>query len=136
MLFRSEREKEQKKQSWISTILSIVVAAFGVLAGRRRSASSISKIGTAARGMGKMGKESQDVAMAEESAEVLTKRLADMTAQKDAEVAAARAKADGSAVPLVQVKVTPRKADLVASPVSLLWTPYRVSADGSARPAF
>jgi hypothetical protein len=107
-----------------------------MLSGKKASAASISKAGTAARGVSKASKESQDVAMAEESAEVLTKRLAEMTAQKDADVAAARAKADGSAVSLVEVKVTPRKADLVASPVSLLWTPWRVGADGSARPAF
>ncbi len=131
-----EREKEQKKQSWISTILSVIVAALAMFAGKKTSAASISKAGTAARGVSKASKESQDVAMAEESAEVLTKRLAEMTAQRDAEVAAARAKADGSAVALVEVKVTPRKADLVASPVSLLWTPWRVGADGAARPAF
>ena len=131
-----EREKEQKKQSWIAAILGVLMAAVAMFLSKKTSASSISKAGTAAKGMGKMGKESQDVAMAEDSAEVLTARLAEFTAQKDAEVAAIRAKSDGSSVSLVEVKVTPRKSDLVASPVALLWTPYRVSPDGSSSPAF
>ena len=131
-----EREKAQKKQSWIAAILGVLMAAFAMFASKRGSAGAISRAGTAAKGMGKMGKESQDVAMAEESSEVLTARLAEFTAQRDAEIAALRAKSNGESVALVEVKVTPRKSDLVASPVVLLWTPYRVSADGSASPAF
>ena len=133
---RVEREKAQKRSSWISAILSAVIAALGFLLGGKRGAGSFSKGATAARGMDKMGKEAKDVAMAEESAEVLSQRLAAMTAEKDAELAALRSKADPSAIPLVEVRVTPRKADLAAGPVALLWMPYRVGADGSSRPSF
>ena len=131
-----EREKAQKRQSWIATVLSVIVAALGFLLGKKAGAGSISKARTAASGMSRMGKESQDVAQAEESAEVLSARLTDLTAQKDAEVAAARARADGSAVSLVSVRVTPRKSDLTAGPVALLWMPWRVAPDGTARPAY
>ena len=39
-------------------------------------------------------------------------------------------------VALESVQIPPRKADLEVAPLVLVWTPWRVAADGSAQPAW
>jgi hypothetical protein len=83
-----------------------------------------------------MGHESQDVARAEESLEVLQQRLIDTKAQVDAEVARLETTLDASTVTLAPVEVPARKSDIAVGEVALVWTPWRTGADGFPAPAF
>jgi hypothetical protein len=133
---RVEREKEQAKQSKWAAFLAFLMAILTAFTGRKKlSSSTVTRAGTAMRGASKTAKESQDVARAEESAEVLAQRLKDLQAEIAAETAQLDAAADPASLALEPVKVAPRKGDIAAGPVALLWVPWRVRPDGTAEPA-
>ena len=85
---RREREKSQLSQQSMQTAVSIGSSILGALLGRKAiSATNVGRVGTAARSATRIGRESQDVARAEESLEVLQQRLEDTKREVDAEVA-------------------------------------------------
>ena len=134
---RREREKSQLTQQRMQTAVSIGSSILGALLGRKTmSATNIGRIGTAARSATRMGHESQDVARAEESLEVLQQRLVDTKAQVDAEVARLETTLDASTVSLEPVEVPARKSDIAVGEVALVWAPWRKGADGFPAPAF
>ena len=93
--------------------------------------------GTAARSATRIGRESQDVARAEESLEVLQQRLEDTKREVDAEVATTRS--DRSTPPRIAlraVEVPARKSDIAVGEVALVWAPWRKGADGFPAPAY
>ena len=134
---RREREQGQLTQQRMQTAVSIGSSILGALLGRKAiSATNIGRIGTAARSATRMGHESQDVARAEESIEVLQQRLADTKREVDAEVARLESTLDASTVALRPVEVAARKSDLAVGEVALVWAPWRKGADGFPAPAY
>ena len=135
---RLAREQDQLKQQKLQTALSVGTSILGALFGGRKtlSATNISRAATAARSATRIGRESQDVDRADESAEVLRQRLAALQQEGEAEVAKLAASLDASAVALRSVAVTPRKSDLAIGEVALVWTPWRRGSDGFPAPAF
>ncbi|HUQ10208.1 MAG TPA: hypothetical protein VM146_07815, partial [Steroidobacteraceae bacterium] len=134
---RREREKQQLNQSRMQTAVNVGTTILGALFGRKTiSATSIGRAGSAARSASRWGHESQDVARAEESIEVLQQRLADMQRQVEAEVAALENTLDVSTVALRSVEVPARKSDIAVGEVALVWTPWRKGADGFPAPAY
>jgi hypothetical protein len=134
---RREREKGQLTQQRMQTAVSIGSSILGALLGRKAiSATNIGRIGTAARSATRMGHESQDVARAEESIEVLQQRLEGTKQQVDAEVARLEATLDAGAVTLRPLEVPARKSDIAVGEVALVWAPWRKGADGFPAPAY
>jgi hypothetical protein len=134
---RREREKQQLNQSRMQTAVNVGTTILGALFGRKiLSATSIGRAGSAARSASRWGHESQDVARAEESIEVLQQRLADTQRQVEAEVAALESTLDVSTVALRSVDVPARKSDIAVAEVALVWTPWRKGADGFPAPAY
>jgi hypothetical protein len=134
---RREREKSELTQQRMQTAVNIGTTILGALFGRKTlSASNVGRAGSAARSAARMGRESGDVARAEESIEVLKQRLADL--EKEAQTAAASldAQFDAMTVPLRQVEVPARKSDIAVGEVALVWTPWRKGADGFPAPAY
>ena len=83
-----------------------------------------------------MGRESQDVARAEESIEVLQQRLEDTKREVDAEVARLETTLDATTISLRAIEVPARKSDIAVGEVALVWTPWRKGADGFPAPAY
>ena len=111
------------------------MAILTAFTGRKKlSSSTVTRAGTAMRGASKTAKEGQDVVRAEEGAEVLAQRLKDLQAEIAAETAKLDAAADPASIALEPVKVAPRKGDIVAGPVALLWVPV-ARASGRQRRA-
>ncbi|HEV7605898.1 MAG TPA: hypothetical protein VGO61_01055 [Steroidobacteraceae bacterium] len=134
---RRAREKSQLTQQRMQTAVSIGSSILGALLGRRTlSATNINRVGTAARSATRMGHESQDVARAEESLEVLQQRLTDTRTQVDAEVARLETTLDATTIALRAVEVPARKSDIAVGEVALVWTPWRKGADGFPAPAY
>lgn len=131
---RLEREKAQAAQARLSTGISVGAAFFGALFGGRRFGSA-SHMGTAARGMGRAAQQAQDVGRAEESLEVLVERRAALQREVEEEISRLRTAADLAGLFVEPVRVAPRKGDLSAGPVSLVWAPFWIAPDGSATPA-
>jgi hypothetical protein len=134
---RREREKQQLNQSRMQTAVNVGTTILGALFGRKAiSASSIGRAGSAARSASRWGHESQDVARAEESMEVLQQRLADTQRQVEAEVAQLEGTLDAGSVALRSVEVPARKSDIAVGEVALVWVPWRKGADGFPAPAY
>ena len=86
---------------------------------------------TAARGVSRTMRESQDVARAQESVEVLEQQMADLNAEFEAETQALESKIDPLAEKLETIFIRPKKTDISVSLVTLVWTPLWQNADSS-----
>jgi hypothetical protein len=134
---KREREKAQLTQSRMQTAVNVGTTILGALLGRKTiSATSIGRAGTAARSASRWGHESQDVARAEESLEVLQQRLLETQRQVEAEVAKLESTLDASTIVLRAVDVPARKSDIAVGEVALVWVPWRKGADGFPAPAY
>lgn len=126
-----QREQTQLSQQKMNTAVSVGAGILGALFGRKAvSVGTIGRASSAARSASRIGRESQDVARADESLEVVRQRLADLQAESEAEIAALAASCEGEAVALRKVSVTPRKSDIAVGQVALVWVPWREDADG------
>jgi hypothetical protein len=134
---KREREKSQLSQQRMQTAVNIGNTILGALLGRKKiSATSIGRAGSAARSASRWGHESQDVARAEESIELLQQRLADTQREVEAEVARLETTLDAAGSTLRSVEVPARKSDIAVGEVALVWAPWRKSADGFPAPAY
>jgi hypothetical protein len=134
---KREREKNQLSQQRMQTAVNVGTTILGALFGRKAiSATSIGRAGTAARSASKWGQESQDVARAEESIEVLQQRLEETKRAVEAEVAKIEATLDASTIALRPIEVPARKSDIAVGEVALVWMPWRKGADGFPAPAY
>jgi hypothetical protein len=116
-------EKEQASSTTMSSALSVGGSLLGALFGGGRRASSLGRAASAARGVGRIGKERTDVAHAEADLAALRERYEALEAELEQEVAALEATFDPAAVAIESVAVKPRKADIEVSDVALVWRP-------------
>ncbi len=128
---RHEREKGQASQQKLQTAISVGATVLGALLGRKMvSSGNIGRAATAARSATRIGKEAEDAARAEESIEVAQQKIADLNKECEASIAALDTRYDASNIELKKVEVAPRKTDIAVGTVRLLWSPWRVGADG------
>ena len=120
---RHQRETGQASQQKLQAAVSIGAAIFGALLGRRGASSSVGRAATAARGLGRMGKESDDVEQAEEAMESLTARRDELHDALAAELAELDASADASVVPLEPLVVAAKKSAVTVESVAIAWAP-------------
>jgi hypothetical protein len=133
---RAERERGQLSQQKFQTAISVGATILGAFLGRKVvSASSVGRATTAARSASRIGNESADVQRAEESADQIEARIAALNKECEATIAQLEASLDAALLPLREVNVAPRKADIAIGKVLLLWTPWRTGADGFPTPA-
>jgi hypothetical protein len=107
----------------MASALSVGGSLLGALFGGGRRASSLGRAASAARGVGRIGKERTDVAHAEADLAALRERYEALEAELEQEVAALEATFDPAAVAIESVAVKPRKADIEVSDVALVWRP-------------
>jgi hypothetical protein len=130
-LHKVETERGQASQQKLNTAISVGATILGAFLGRKVvSSSSVGRATTAARSASRIGREAADVARAEESMEVIDKRLADLDSELESAITSLDSTLDAGCIALREIVVTPRKADLAVGNVSLLWTPWRKGTDG------
>ena len=118
-------------------MLSVGSTVLGAIMGRKvLSSTNIGKATTAARGLGKVSKESADVARAKETAEALKQQLADLEAQVQSETDALVATTDPSTETLKSFEIKPKKTGVSVVLLTMVWAPYWRTADGTATPAW
>lgn len=132
-----EKQQEQAKQSKFSSVLSVGSTVLGAIMGRKvLSATNIGKATTAARGLGKISKESGDVARAKETEEALKQQLAELEAEVQAETDELLAATDPSTEPLKTFEVKPKKSGISVVLLTMVWAPYWRTPEGTAKPAW
>jgi hypothetical protein len=113
------REQQQSQQQKLQSAVSIGSTLLGALMGRKAiSMSTLGRATTAARGVGRVVKESQDIASAEERVKEAQSAVADL----DAELAAETAKLDAvTATPIETLDVKPKRGGVDVRLVTLAW---------------
>jgi hypothetical protein len=128
---RIERERGQASQQKLQTAISVGATILGAFLGRKAvSSTSVGRATTAARSASRIGREAQDVARAEDSAEAIDQRLADLNKELEAAIAALDTSLDAQHIELREIRIAPRKSDIAIGMIQLLWTPWRNGADG------
>ena len=125
------REKAQFKQKSLETVLSFGSSLVGAMFGRKlaSAASSMRKMGTAARERG-------DIGRAEDLLEAAQESLIELEARLEEDVTALEETLDADNLEIVQLTVRPRKSDIAVQPVAVVWAPWIVDASGIAKAAY
>ena len=132
-----ERESEQAKQQGIQTAISVGATILGAFLGRKSiSVSTIGRATTAARGAGRVLKETQDVGRAKETVAAVDEAIAALDAQFKAEADAAGASTDPLTEPLETLTLKPARQNISVRLVALAWTPCWRDRAGAITPAW
>jgi hypothetical protein len=118
-----ERESQQATGQKLQTAISVGATLVGALFGRKAiNVGTIGRATTAARGMGRTMKESEDVARANETVAVLTEQRRQLDDELRLEAATIDASADATTETLERISVKPKKTNLSVKLVALVWT--------------
>jgi hypothetical protein len=132
-----DRESEQATQAKLQTAISFGATLLSAFMGRKvASAANIGKATTAFRGVGRSMKESTDVARAGETASALQQQQAELEAAFQGEITALESKIDPLTEALDSVAIKPKKTNITAGLVALVWMPHWLASDGTARAAW
>ena len=132
-----EREKSQKRQQTVSAGVSILTSIAGALFGRKlKSATIVSRAGTAIRSAGRISRESEDIRHAEETLEAVVEKRNDLDVEVESEVQRIQDKFDLDLLELKEEELKPRKSDISVERVVLIWLPYTTDEHGDAVRAF
>jgi DNA anti-recombination protein RmuC len=134
---RVERERSQYQQQRTQTMISVGATVLGALFGRKLgSLGNVGRATTAARGAGRAAREREDISRAQGDAEILQQQLEELEAEFAGRLEAVREKLDEEEVVCEELPIRPKKTDLAVERVALVWTPWRVGAEGIAEPDF
>lgn len=117
---KADTQKSQVTQRKMDTYISMGTTLIGALLGRGISKGSISQAGTSIRKAGRIGKEQEEAARAEESVETLQQQLSSLQAERDSEVAKASA-VNPSDFKMNKISIRPRKGDIIIEKIALVW---------------
>ena len=132
-----EVQADQAKNAKIQTAISFGSTILGSLFGRKSiGIGSMGRAATAARGVSRSMKESQDIGRANETVATLTQQLQDMEAQLQSEIDVLKSKSDPTTEQLEQFTIRAKKRDITVRLVALAWMPYWQTSDGEQKPAF
>ncbi|HSK65271.1 MAG TPA: DUF87 domain-containing protein [Pyrinomonadaceae bacterium] len=130
------RETEQASSQKLQTAISFGATLLSSFMGRKRvSMSTIGRATTAARGVGRSVKESNDIGRAEDNVAVVTQKLADLEAEFNAEVEAL-GRAYDAQERLDTVSLKPTKANINVKLLTLVWAPFWQDAQQDFKPAW
>ncbi|MEQ1870638.1 MAG: DUF87 domain-containing protein [Vicinamibacterales bacterium] len=118
-----QRESEQSTGQKLQAAISVGATLLSMFGSRKAiSATNLGRATTAARGIGRTMKESQDVARAGETVEALQKMKEELEVQIQVELDAITASSDAATEKLESVTVKPKKTNLTPKLVALVWT--------------
>jgi hypothetical protein len=130
------RESEQASQAKYQTAISVGSTILGALFGRRKiGVGTVGRAGTAARGAGRVMKESQDVGRAQENVTALRQQLAELEQELAAEADEIARAADAAVTDVERIPLRPKKSDVMVKLVALAWAPHWQTPEG-VKPAW
>jgi hypothetical protein len=117
------KEQQQASQQKLQTAVSIGATMLGALMGRRAvSLSTLGRATTAARGVGRSAKETEDVAKAQQRLQQAQTELAALEAELQQEVAALEGAAPGG-IAVETIEIKPKRGGVDVRIVALAWKP-------------
>ncbi len=126
-----DREQADVTQTGLQTVVTTLTGLAGAFFGRKAaSATTVGRLGTAARSAGRTVKAQQDVTRARANHEAEVEKLA--TLERDLEEAVQDLQArHGEIGTFETVSVRPKKSDIAVQVVTLVWVPTVANADGT-----
>jgi hypothetical protein len=119
-----DREAEQAKNQKLQTAISFGATLLSSFMGRKLvSLTTLGRATTAARGVSRSMKESDDVDRAQESVEAIDQKLADLNTRFQAETDALEKWVDPHTGALERVSLKPTKSNIAIKLVTLAWAP-------------
>ena len=119
---RVERESQEAGSEKLHAAVSFGTAVIGALFSRKAvSATNVSRMGTAARSVGRVQKQSGDVTRASESAESVRQALAELDQQIAGQTGALQGGFDAQNEPLETITIKPKASDVQVHEVGLVW---------------
>jgi hypothetical protein len=129
------REQEQAKSKKIETAISFGTAILGAFLGRKTiSSTSATRFGTAMKSAGRIRKERMDVARAQETAEIVRQRIAELDEQLQNDIEQLEESFDPSNETLEEILIKPKSMDVTLEIFGLVWMPFRKDARGVLSP--
>ena len=117
-----ERETQQASESKMSAAVSFGASVLGALLGTKTvSATNVGRVATAAKSMGRVSRESADVARASSTVAVLEQQLVECQAALEADLAVVQAEWDPADTALERALVKPKRGGVSVQLVGLLW---------------
>ena len=124
-----EREQQQASQARLQTAISFGTTLLGAFLGKKAiSAGTIGKATTAARGVGRTMKESEDIKRAGESVEAVKAQAAELDAELLAETQRITSRFEAES-PLEKVALVPKRGQVTVQFVALGWVPVDDGAE-------
>ncbi len=134
---RVAEEKEQASSATTSAVVSIGTSILSAFFGRKKlSATNISRAGTSMRSASRAADQRSDIKRAEAEVDEIEQDIKDLEAELEAAVKEITEEYSAEGIEVKPYEIKPRKNDIAAEPVALVWVPYEITADGIAEPAF
>jgi hypothetical protein len=132
-----DREAEQAKSQKMQTAISFGTTLLSSFLGRKSlSLTTLGRATTAARGVSRSMKESQDIDRAQESVEAINQQMAELDQQFKTETEALEKSLDSQTETLETITIKPTKANIAVKILSLAWAPYWQDAQGQTTPGW
>jgi hypothetical protein len=132
-----ERESEQAKQQGLQTAISVGATILGAFLGRKSiNVSTVGRATTAARGAGRVFKETQDVGRARETVAAVDEAIAKLDEQFKAEADALGASTDPLTEAVETLALKPTRQGIAVRLVTLAWAPCWRDRAGAVTPAW
>jgi hypothetical protein len=117
-------QREQASGAKMSAAVSTGAAILGALLGRKTmSAANVGRATTAARGMSKIGRESEDVARAQANADAVQQRIDALHAELESEMQKAANQWGVQTDTLERALIKPKRGGVSVQLVALAWVP-------------
>ncbi len=127
-----EKQVAQAQKAKIDTAISFGATLLSAFTGRKvLSSTTLSKAGTAMRGVTRTMSETQDIEQAKADVESIKQQIASLDAEFRQEVAALEERIDPMTEELQPLVIKPRKTDINIELLTLVWAPFFESSDGS-----
>ncbi|MFO0954299.1 MAG: hypothetical protein U0835_24710 [Isosphaeraceae bacterium] len=131
------KERDQARDSGLASLVKVGTTVLNAVLGRKTlSASTVNKAGSAVRDVGKTMKQSGDVSRAQETAESLRQQAFDLESEFRAESRKVQETIDPLNEPLDTVALKPKKTNITAKLVALVWAPHWRAEDGGTSSAW
>ena len=132
-----QRQTDEAQGQKYQTAISFGATLLSSLLGRKKtSLGTLGRATTAARGVSRSMKESEDVDRAQDNVAAVSQKLADLEDEFKAEAAGLERSFDPQTEELGKVSLKPKKVNIDVKLVALAWAPYWHDTQGGVKPAW
>ena len=132
-----QRQTDEAQGQKYQTAISFGATLLSSLLGRKKtSLGTLGRATTAARGVSRSMKESEDVDRAQDNVAAVSQKLADLEEEFKTEAAGLERSFDPQTEELGKVSLKPKKVNIDVKLAALAWAPYWHDTQGGVKPAW